>query len=886
MSLNPMMLVEPDDSIPVAVLCKDSTMQLTGVRKYYFEPLASVGILYSEMAAYPLSYPNGKATVKQIREHLGALLPNLKAYGTQYIVVNDGAYFKELTGSKKADANAGYVLPCKYEGFTSMYVLLGSNYKAFYSNPAAKVKLDQALNSLQAHIQGNYKDPGTDIITDPIYVMRSDSPIKAFDLLMGMPELELDIEAFSLKFYKAGIATIGFSFNEGAGVVFQCDYKDITSSHVYEGKGANTHRIYGKNVNNPEFKVLLKKFLTEYEGVLTYHNGNYDIKVLVYELFMTHSQDYKGMNEGIKILTRNIEDTKIIRYLATNSCAGNKLSLKEVAQEFAGNYAESDIDDIRKVHIKNLMRYNLIDCLSTRYARLKHYPEMVADQQEDIYLNIFKPSIAVLLQSELVGIPLDMPEVLRTKEELEAIKQRIMDSINTNPLVIEHMRIQRNIALVEKNLSLKRDVRTIDDFADMSYNPNSSQQTAKLLHEFLGIPIQDKTKGGAASVGGKQLKKLLNTTPDLCDHTKDLLKQLMDFADVAIIVSTFLNAFIENSVLKADGIYWLHGSFNLGGTVSGRLSSNQPNLQNIPSSGTTYAKHIKRCIKAPPGWLWVGVDFASLEDRISALTTRDPEKLKVYTDGYDGHCLRAYAYFPHRMPEIVEEMRLSTSMKESVDIINSIAVRFEDVRQDSKPPTFLLTYGGTFIGLMNNVGMSREDAKETEANYHSLYVVSDEWVKSKIVQASIDGFVTVAFGLRVRTPMLSKTIMTDSGRIPYEAQKEARTAGNALGQSYGMLNNRAAVEFQAITLASDYSTEILPCAPIHDAQYFVIRNDIEVVKWFNDNLIPCMQWQELEELDHPTVKLGGNLEIFHPTWADKVSIPNNATAEEILDLCE
>jgi DNA polymerase-1 len=134
--------------------------------------------------------------------------------------------------------------------------------------------------------------------------------------------------------------------------------------------------------------------------------------------------------------------------------------------------------------------------------------------------------------------------------------------------------------------------------------------------------------------------------------------------------------------------------------------------------------------------------------------------------------------------------------------------------------------------------------------------------------------------------MLSKTIMTDSGRIPYEAQKEARTAGNALGQSYGMLNNRAAVEFQAITLASDYSTEILPCAPIHDAQYFVIRNDIEVVKWFNDNLIPCMQWQELEELEHPTVKLGGNLEIFHPTLADKVSIPNNATAEEILDLCE
>lgn len=54
----------------------------------------------------------------------------------------------------------------------------------------------------------------------------------------------------------------------------------------------------------------------------------------------------------------------------------------------------------------------------------------------------------------------------------------------------------------------------------------------------------------------------------------------------------------------------------------------------------------------PPGWIFAGADFASLEDYISALTTRDPNKLKVYIDGYDGHCLRAYAYFPERMPDI------------------------------------------------------------------------------------------------------------------------------------------------------------------------------------------------------------------------------------------
>ncbi len=73
--------------------------------------------------------------------------------------------------------------------------------------------------------------------------------------------------------------------------------------------------------------------------------------------------------------------------------------------------------------------------------------------------------------------------------------------------------------------------------------------------------------------------------------------------------------------------------------------------QNLPSN-STYGKLIKSCAQAPEGWLFVGLDFSSLEDRISALTTKDPNKLKVYLEGYDGHCLRAYAYLGEEMPDI------------------------------------------------------------------------------------------------------------------------------------------------------------------------------------------------------------------------------------------
>jgi DNA polymerase I-like protein with 3'-5' exonuclease and polymerase domains len=89
----------------------------------------------------------------------------------------------------------------------------------------------------------------------------------------------------------------------------------------------------------------------------------------------------------------------------------------------------------------------------------------------------------------------------------------------------------------------------------------------------------------------------------------------------------------------------------LGGTLSGRLSSSNPNLQNLPAN-SKWAKLIKSCFQAPPGWLFCGLDFASLEDKISGLTTKDPNKLKVYTDGYDGHSLRAFAYFNDQMPDI------------------------------------------------------------------------------------------------------------------------------------------------------------------------------------------------------------------------------------------
>lgn len=198
---------------------------------------------------------------------------------------------------------------------------------------------------------------------------------------------------------------------------------------------------------------------------------------------------------------------------------------------------------------------------------------------------------------------------------------------------------------------------------------------------------------------------------------------------------------------------------------------------------------------------------------------------------------------------------------------------------------FALTYQGTYITLMRNCGFTEEEAKHIESRFLELYADSVKWVQDKLNQASKDGYVTVAFGLRVRTPLL-KQVVRGNSKTPYEAEAEGRTAGNALGQSWGLLNNRAASEYMAKVRDSEFAHDILPGAHIHDAQYYTIRDDIAVVQHLNTHLVKAVQWQDHPEIYHDEVKLGGELSLFFPSWEHELVIPNGATDQEIRSLVE
>lgn len=222
-----------------------------------------------------------------------------------------------------------------------------------------------------------------------------------------------------------------------------------------------------------------------------------------------------------------------------------------------------------------------------------------------------------------------------------------------------------------------------------------------------------------------------------------------------------------------------------------------------------------------------------------------------------------------------------TPEEHNVHIINSIKKKYPELRQASKPITFALTYAGTWHTLVKNLNLPEDQAKEIEARYHELYKESDEWVNKHLKEAEETGYVTGAFGLKVRTPLLQRSVM-NSKYTPKEAAAERRTAGNALGQSWCLLNNRSANEVMEKVWNSPYATDILPVAQIHDALYFFVKDDLDILVWFNQVLIKAMEWQEDPVIAHDEVKLGGDLEIFWPDWSHGIEIPNNATKGEII----
>jgi len=552
----------------IALLIKEAALHKKFIEDNY---LSTLSLNNDDIIAFSLKYNiQNKAPAKLIKEYLNNLLQSIKHLEINILYVCDSNYFKTLTKVRKVEPYYGYILNCKIKGYEHLKIILGVNYQRLFYDPKLKNKINLSLSTLRKYQQGTYVSLGDSIIHSEAFPSTVDEVSLTLASLHQYPALTVDIETFSLEFNKAGIATIAFAWDKHNGVAFACDYKELSS--VAKSYSTGNYDIF---VINIKIRNLLLNFFNTYKGKLIYHNANYDIKIIIFELYMkAELLNQQGLINGLEALTKNIDDTKIITYLATNSTSGNNLSLKENAHEFAGNYAKDDINDIKKIPLHELLKYNLIDCLSTWYVRDKNLPIMIKDKQEYVYNKILIPSIKVILQMELSGMPMNMNKIFIAENKLSNIKTTQEVILHNSKLIKDYNLFLQKDAFIKENLLLKVKVKPFESFKNIVFNPKSTLQTRRLLYAFLKLPEIDKTDTGEAAVGNKTLKKLLNTTTD--KKKLDIINALIHLSETNIILNTFIEAFKYKTIFKDDGLWYLHGNFNIGGALSGRLSSCLP----------------------------------------------------------------------------------------------------------------------------------------------------------------------------------------------------------------------------------------------------------------------------------------------------------------------
>lgn len=504
---------------------------------------------YSTLELRSLYYDlDGKTKADTKKEWLKSVKEDLNQY--DYLLVSDTEYFKILTKESKADSNLGIIKISEYT--TAKILYLPPTFQAKYDLAKFKEKVKITLNSLISDCLGSYSEIGSSIIHSEEYPMTTEEIKLALNKLHSYPELAMDIEAKSLKVTEAGIYTIGFAWDKHNGLAFPVDAS-----------------------SEPEkVRELLKEFLSTYKGKLIVHKANYDIPILVYNLFMNQNfTNLIGQVNGIKTICKNLDDTLLITYLATNSCAGNTLGLKELAQQFAGNWAV-DVTDVTKVDLSTLLRYNLIDCLSTIYVRDKYYPIMVQDEQEELYKEHFLPYLQDCIRMQLNGLPIDINKVLKLEQDLLQEKKQLLSQIVNLPTIrnTEYINSQRKAEKKNKEYKKKR-VTWEDVFEPINFNSNL--QLEILLYEVMQLPIIEVTDSGNPSVSGSTMEKLVNHTSD--PQYQLILNTIKQYNDVEKILSAFIPAFKTPST-DLYGNHRLTGYFNIGGAVSGRMSSSNINL--------------------------------------------------------------------------------------------------------------------------------------------------------------------------------------------------------------------------------------------------------------------------------------------------------------------
>lgn len=374
--------------------------------------------------------------------------------------------------------------------------------------------------------------------------------------------------------------------------------------------------------------------------------------------------------------TRHDRDSLVAKYLDHTpvnfqDIAGKgakQLSFDQIALEQAGTYAAEEADLTLRLH----------EVLQDRLAKT--------------------PSLAPVLND--IEMPL-MPVLARIERQGALVDANLLGN--------------QSVELGNKMTELEREAFAI---AGEEFNLGSPKQLGVILYEKLGMPIISKTATGQPSTAEAVLA-------ELAEQEYPLPKVLMQYRSMSKLKSTYTDRLPEQINPRTGRI---HTSYHQAVAVTGRLSSSDPNLQNIPIR-TAEGRRIRQAFVAPQGYKLLAADYSQIELRIMAHLAKDEGLLHAFRNDLDVHRATAGEVFGVELPDVTNDMRRS-----------------------AKAINFGLIYGMSAFGLAKQIGVDRKQSQAYVDRYFARYPGVLDYMERTRAQAAEQGYVETIFGRRLYLP--------------------------------------------------------------------------------------------------------------------------------------
>lgn len=401
--------------------------------------------------------------------------------------------------------------------------------------------------------------------------------------------------------------------------------------------------------------------------------------------------DYQVLSKYGVIMCLPMFDTMIAHYLlqpdmrhGMDILAETYLSYSPIKIDTLIGKKGADQGNMRQVAVEIITEYAAEDADITLQLKHKFYPMLIESNALELFNNVEMPLVPVLAQIEMNGIVLD-------SAALHTMSKTLTDEI----------------------VVIANDIYTLAETS--TFNIASPKQLGEILFDKLKIdPKAKKTKTGQYATGEEILAKL--------EHKHPIIAKILDYRELVKLQNTYVDA-LPLMVNKTTGK--IHTSFNQAVAATGRLSSNNPNLQNIPVRTPRGQEIRKAFIASSPDNVILSADYSQIELRIIAALSNEQNMIEAFASGTDIHTATAAKVWGVPVAEVTKEMR-----------------------SKAKTVNFGIIYGISAFGLSERINIPRSEAKEIIESYFSKYPAIQDYMTTTVENARSTGYVETILGRR------------------------------------------------------------------------------------------------------------------------------------------